>query len=43
MPPAPAQITRPARRSPNRRREVARLVFWNLVLAFAVVGLPILF
>lgn len=35
---------RPRRRpSPNRRREIGRMIFWNLVLALAVVSLPILF
>ena len=29
--------------SPNRRREVGRMIFWNLVFAMAIVGLPILF
>lgn len=52
--PAAAAHPEPARRaprapqarprlSPNRRREVGRMIFWNLVLALAIVGLPILF
>lgn len=39
----PTASNRRNRLSPNRRREIGRMVFWNLVLAFAVVGLPILF
>lgn len=42
---APIAAPRPnrPRSSPNRRREIARMVFWNLVIAAAVVTLPILF
>jgi hypothetical protein len=32
----------PDRRSPNRQRQVARIVFWNFAFVFAVVALPIL-
>ncbi|HEY8571595.1 hypothetical protein [Phenylobacterium sp.] len=44
-PASPHILRKPAqpRPSPNRRRAVARMVFWNLVMAFAVVALPILF
>jgi hypothetical protein len=31
-----------ARASPNRRRAVARIVFWNLAVVAAAVVLPIL-
>lgn len=30
------------RKSPNRQRAVARIVFWNLAFAFAAVALPYL-
>jgi len=30
------------RKSPNRQRAVARIVFWNLTVAFAAVALPYL-
>ena len=33
---------RPARKSPNRQRAVARIVFWNLAVVFAAVVLPYL-
>jgi len=32
----------PKRPSPNRQREVARIVFWNVAMMAAVVALPIL-
>ncbi len=33
--------TRAARKSPNRQRAAARIVFWNAVLFGAVVCLPL--
>lgn len=39
-----ANATAPGRPrpSPNRRRLIGRMVFWNLAVMIAVVGLPIL-
>jgi hypothetical protein len=34
--------SRPFRQSPNRRRAVARIIFWNAGLFAAVVYIPIL-
>jgi hypothetical protein len=31
----------PARKSPNRQRQVARIVFWNTAMLLAVVALPL--
>jgi hypothetical protein len=33
----------PARKSPNRQRLVARIVFWNSTLMVALVALPFIF
>ncbi|HEY0649759.1 hypothetical protein [Phenylobacterium sp.] len=33
----------PARKSPNRQRKVARIVFWNSALMVALVALPLVF
>jgi len=33
----------PARKSPNRERKVARMVFWNTAMLVAVVALPMVF
>jgi hypothetical protein len=33
----------PARKSPNRQRQVARIVFWNTAMLVAVVALPMVF
>ena len=31
----------PARKSPNRQRQVARIVFWHSAMLLAVVALPL--
>ena len=33
----------PARKSPNRQRKVARIVFWNSAMLVAAVALPLVF
>jgi hypothetical protein len=33
----------PARKSPNRQRQVIRTVFWNTAMLVAVVALPMVF
>lgn len=32
-----------ARRSPNRQRQVARIVFWNSAMMIALVAAPLVF
>jgi len=34
---------RPARKSPNRERQVARIVFWNTAVMVALVAAPLVF
>lgn len=33
----------PARKSPNRQRQVARMVFWNSAMLLALVAAPLVF
>jgi hypothetical protein len=33
----------PARKSPNRERQVARIVFWNTAMMIALVAAPLVF
>jgi hypothetical protein len=33
----------PARRSPNRARQVTRIVFWNTAMMVALVAVPLVF
>ena len=33
----------PARKSPNRQRQVTRIVFWNMAMMIALVAAPLVF
>jgi len=34
---------KPARKSPNQQRKVARIVFWNSAMLIALVAAPLVF